>query len=455
MNIEATPNQPASQHPAPRIGPRPLPLHLATAVWTWQSSEIGLPLLSGDWHRWNDASPASNGATPSPLAQALSSHQAELRKRLTVLSGQLAGLAPDGDVRALANGAFAQAVRLEGARRFDRLMQGILAYRHHKVRRDLPEPAVLAAEGTTLLLDYSAFNEGTALGDTALFMVPSLVNGCHVLDINAERSFMRAMARGGVHPYLIDWQAPLGPERDFDATAYVARLARLYDALRARHKGRIVIAGYCMGGLLALALALQRQEDCASLLLLATPWDFDADRAGQAGLLSSLPLLDQLVQAAGELPVDALQTLFYSLDPWTAVRKFQRFAGLPQDSAQARDFVLLEDWLNEGAPLAGPIARDCLLGWYGANSPGKRQWCVDGQIVDPSKFLKPALVIVPGQDRIVPPDSARALLPPAQGALPNAKPLELALGHIGMVVSAKAPSMLWQPCLAWLVSSGA
>jgi hypothetical protein len=80
-------DQPAPSTPPPRSGPRPLPLHLATAVWTWQSSEIGLPLLSGDWRRWSGASPGSSGAPPSDLAQTLSRHQEDFRKRLTVLSG--------------------------------------------------------------------------------------------------------------------------------------------------------------------------------------------------------------------------------------------------------------------------------------------------------------------------------------------------------------------------------
>jgi len=62
-----------------------------------------------------------------------------------------------------------------------------------------------------------------------------------------------------------------------------------------------------------------------------------------------------------------LRALFFSLDPGLAERKFCSFA--TWETGRAEDFVALEDWLNDGIPLAGPIARDCLFGWYGANTP--------------------------------------------------------------------------------------
>jgi polyhydroxyalkanoate synthase len=229
----------------------------------------------------------------------------------------------------------------------------------------------------------------------------------------------------------------------------VLRLERLLDAAAALGGGPVHVAGYCMGGNLALALALRRQYELASLMLLATPWDFHADRTGQALMMANLPFLARLVDAAGELAVDALQTLFYSLDPWLVIRKFMRFAQLDPGSPEAREFVLLEDWLNGGAPVSGPMALDCLLGWYGNNTPGRGEWQVGGAAMDPRRLDLPSLVVVPGQDRIVPPASARALVDADRG-IPGACRIELALGHIGMMVSARAPQLLWQPLIDWL-----
>jgi polyhydroxyalkanoate synthase len=183
--------------------------------------------------------------------------------------------------------------------------------------------------------------------------------------------------------------------------------------------------------------------------LLAAPWDFHADKTGHAFLLSAGPLLAEVADRMGELPVDILQTLFWSLDPWLAVKKFGRFLGLDPASEPAREFVLLEDWLNGGAPLAGPTARECLVGWYGDNLTGTDRWIVGGRRIVPAKINVPALVMIPSGDRIVPPLSAAALVDPRRG-LRNATRVDLPLGHIGMVVSGRAPNLCWTPLIDWL-----
>jgi polyhydroxyalkanoate synthase len=198
-----------------------------------------------------------------------------------------------------------------------------------------------------------------------------------------------------------------------------------------------------------VALAALQPRRVAGLALLAAPWDFHADRTGHAFLLSAGPMLARLAGEVGELPVDVLQTLFWSLDPWLAVKKFGRFLGMDQQGSSAREFVLLEDWLNEGAPLAGPVARECLVGWYGDNTPGTGRWTVGGRKIVPSRINVPALVMIPSGDRIVPPLSAAALAEPGRG-LRNATRLDLPLGHIGMVVSGRARELCWTPLIDWL-----
>ena len=91
------------------------------------------------------------------------------------------------------------------------------------------------------------------------------------------------------------------------------------------------------------------------------------------------------------------------LDPLLALRKFTRFAALAEGSAAARGFVALEDWLNDGVPLALPVARECLGGWYGENAPGRGAGAVAGTAGPAGARRVPGLVVVPAQDRIVPP----------------------------------------------------
>ena len=117
------------------------------------------------------------------------------------------------------------------------------------------------------------------------------------------------------------------------------------------------------------------------------------------------------------------------------------------DSAAARLFVALEDWLNDGVPLSGATARECLRQWYRDNLPMRGEWRVSGLRVDPPTITVPAFVAVPRRDRIVPPKSARALA----RLLPNVTLVEPDAGPCrdDRPAAARA-ALLWEPLRAWL-----
>jgi polyhydroxyalkanoate synthase len=405
-----------------RRGPRPLPLHLTLAAGRGTLAIAGtMPSVPG-WPSWSDAWPISRAG------------RAELRRILDRLAD--GSHAPE---------AFRAAVLRRLLRDDRQLLAGIAAYRRHPFRRDLPDPPALWTEGGSRLLDYAG--EG-AEGPPVVF-VPSLVNRAQVLDLMEGRSMLRFLAGQGVRPLLLDWGWPGEAERGFTLTDYVAgRLDRALAAL----PGRAVLVGYCMGGLLALAAATRRPDLVAALGLLATPWDFhatpeDATRAQAAAAL--LPGLEPVLQATGALPVDVIQALFAGLDPFGVARKFRAFGRLDPSSPQAALFVALEDWLNDGVPLAAPVAREALGGWYGANTPARLAWRIAGLVVDPAAARLPTFLAIPHRDRIVPPAAARAL---AARLPPGAVLHEAEAGHIGMAAGSGAEVALWRPLLAWLRS---
>jgi len=156
--------------------------------------------------------------------------------------------------------------------------------------------------------------------------------------------------------------------------------------------------------------------------------------------------LARLCGPVGNVPVEAIQTLFFILDPFAAERKFIRFATLDPDSNDARSFVAVEDWINDGVPLAIGVARDCVRSWYRDNEPGRGLWRVAGRLVRPQALHRPSLVVVPSRDRIVPPGSAE----PLAAALGTTTVLRPPLGHIGMMSAARAPDLPWTPIANWL-----
>ena len=318
------------------------------------------------------------------------------------------------------------------------LVAGIAAYRRHPVHRTLGDPPVVWSEGDSRLLDF-----GDAQ-DPAVLFVPSLVNRAYVLDLAPGRSMMRWLAGQGVRPLLMDWGWPGPVERDFTLTDYVAgRLERALLSVDAP----VVLAGYCMGGLLTMALALRRPALVRGLALLATPWDFHASDPAQARQLGqSLDMLEPLLRSTGTVPIDALQMLFAQAEPGGVARKYRAFGQMDQGSEAASAFVLLEDWLNDGVPLAAPVGRETIGKWYGGNTPAAGAWRIAGAVVDPRALAMPAWVAAPLRDRIVPPESALPLM----SLIPGATLHRPAAGHIGMAAGPRAEGVLWQPLLAWL-----
>jgi pimeloyl-ACP methyl ester carboxylesterase len=370
-----------------------------------------------------NGSPSWNGAWPRSKAG-----QAEARR----IAEQLAALQAAGASRAPE--LFRAAVLRRLWRQDAALLKGIAAYRRHPHRRTLEDPPVLWREGSARLLDFGG------RGRPVLF-VPSLVNRAYVLDLDEGASLLRFLRANGVRPLLLDWGWPGEAERRFTLTDHIA--GRLERAIQAAPRN-LVLAGYCMGGLLALAAALRQHSRVRALALLATPWDFHADPQA-AGLAKLLPGLEPMMEPLGALPVDALQWLFAMLDPYAVGEKFRAFARLDPASDRARRFVALEDWLNDGVPLAAPVAREAIGGWYGRNTPMRGEWAVAGLPVDPLAWTRPAFLAIPTRDRIVPPASARPL-----ATMPGAIVHVAEAGHVGMVAGMGAEGALWRPLLGWI-----
>lgn len=400
-----------------RRGPRPLAFHLLTAATVSTSSTAAWTQLKSGWTPWNQNLAPAGNALQKELAKA------------------------DAD-------AFSAALLEELNRRHTRFLDGIEKYRRHAYRRTLEPPPPVWQSGNTQLLDYGVTAPGAENGRPVL-VIPSLINRSHIMDLTEKHSFLRFLAGRGFRPLLVDWGTPEADDLDKSLDDYIVGdlHAALDAATEVTGNRPVTVLGYCMGGTLAAALAALHPEQVSALLLLAAPWDFHVETNGPPpALAAARPTLENLIDTLGYLPVDALQAMFMSIDPLQGWTKFQSFADVPGKSDAAETFVALEDWLNNGVPLAADVARACLFGWYIENQPARGGWTIDGQAIDPGRIACPTLGVLPAQDRIVPPASAQALI----DAIPGATSLTPNAGHIGMMMGGKARTDLWLPLSDWL-----
>jgi polyhydroxyalkanoate synthase len=262
-----------------------------------------------------------------------------------------------------------------------------------------------------------------------IVLVPSIINPPHVLDLDPGTSLATALGPVG-RVLLLDW-GPLAGREHLDLSRHVRDL--LVPLLSRSLPEAPLLVGYCLGGTVALAAAAL--TEVAGVATLAAPWHFSAypadARAGIARLWrQTRPAAEQL----GALPMEVLQAAFWSLDPQRVVAKYARFADLAPDSAEARRFVLLEDWANGGQPVPLPAAHELIEELFGRDLPGSGKW-LNGL---PSC---PTLHFTAGNDRIVPPATAS---PGPTIACPA--------GHVGMVVGRSAPLHLHRPLREWLAA---
>ncbi|TZG29660.1 alpha/beta hydrolase [Sphingomonas montanisoli] len=288
---------------------------------------------------------------------------------------------------------------------------------------------IAASAGRATLRDFG----GT--GRPVIF-VPSLINGSEILDLAPHNSLMQWLADEGLRPLLLDWGTPEPDERDLTIGGHVETLLLpLIDAVGPD----TAIAGYCLGGTMALAAAALRPV--SGVALIAAPWDFSGFPADSRTNLGELwEKARPTSEGLGLLPLEVLQQAFWGLDPARTVEKFVRFGRLDPDAALEGDFIAVEDWANAGAPLTMAAARELMETLMAGNASGEGRWEVGGRMIRAETLQMPILNVASTTDRIT----------PAATAWRGGTRIELVEGHVGMIVGRRAKASLWPRLRDWL-----
>lgn len=250
-----------------------------------------------------------------------------------------------------------------------------------------------------------------------IVLVPSLINPPRILDLDEEVSLTSAIAGMGRRVLLVDW-GKADERSELSIAGHVEEL--LLPLLRSISEPPALL-GYCLGGTMAIAAAnLTAVERVATL---AAPWNFTGyPKASNQALQDVWRQSEPAAKSLGALPMEVLQATFWSLDPERTVRKFAEFGRLDPAGADARRFIELEEWANEGEPLPYPAAKELVEQLFANDLPGQGAWKLCGRPASPQLAI-PALHLTAERDLIAPPQTV------ASGdvvAIPS--------GHVGMIV---------------------
>ena len=248
-------------------------------------------------------------------------------------------------------------------------------------------------------------------------LIPSLINPPHILDLDPEVSLANAIDGMGRRVLLLDW----GEARERGELSVSGHIEHLLLPLLRQLGEPPALVGYCLGGTMAIAAA--NLVPAERLVTLAAPWRFRFyPEEGRASLRAMWRDAQPTAQALGALPMEVLQAAFWSLDPERTVAKFARFASFDPHGAEARRFVQLEDWANQGEPLPCAAAAELIEDLFGEDISGSGDWRICGRSIT-DDLPVPALHCLAARDRVAPAATA-----------PNGDKIEIPSGHVGMIV---------------------
>ena len=284
-------------------------------------------------------------------------------------------------------------------------LAGLRAYEQAPRRpRPAPKPEIARIAGATL-------RDHGGDGPPAL-LVPSLINPPRILDLDEQVSLTARIARRGRRALLLDW----GKAGERGALSVSGHVEQLLLPLIRELGEPVALIGYCLGGTMAIAAA--NLAPVERIVTIAAPWKFSAyPEASKQALADMWRHSKGAAEQLGALPMEVLQAAFWSLDPERTVRKFAEFESLDPASAEARRFVELEEWANEGEPLPYPAARELIEDLFGRDLPGSGQWIASDELAVPTLHLTAE------HDRIAPAATA-----------PAGERIAIPSGHVGMIV---------------------
>jgi polyhydroxyalkanoate synthase len=345
----------------------------------------------------------------------------------------------------IANPKLAEAAEREARKRAAEFLEGLRQYQETVFVRDVEEAPAVFTRGSAQLLSYP----GKAAAP-AVLLIPSLINRSYVLDLTQRLSFARFLSGQGLNVYVVDWGEPSSAESYFNCGLYVTEtLVPMAEWIRARAKSPVIQAGYCMGGLLALALAQIRPDLTDGSAFLATPWNFFVPEFPRFALRpEEITAMEAYIAGCDMMSAETIHTLFHCANPYAFQTKLRKFARMDKASPATQEFLAIEHWVNDGVSMTRGVAHDCLIDWTQRNTPALGQWRVGGQVVTPAKIRKPCFAAVPMDDRIVPAASALPLVK----LLKDVTLVESRTGHVGMMVGSGRKAGLWEPFAEWAYS---
>ena len=196
-----------------------------------------------------------------------------------------------------------------------------------------------------------------------ILIVFSLVSRSYILDLRRGHSTIEFLVERGFDVFLLDWGVP--DERDAENTleTYVDEyVPRAVEAVRRETAcDEITLAGYCLGGTLAMLYASSHEEArVRNLVLLATPIDFSQMGAMVAGVLDGRVEVEDVIDETGNIPAATVYGGFFMQAPTVEVARHATLLENLWNDEYVEGWEAMAQWSRDHVPFPGAAARQII-----------------------------------------------------------------------------------------------
>jgi len=196
-----------------------------------------------------------------------------------------------------------------------------------------------------------------------VLIVHSLVSRSYILDLRPGSSSVEYFLGRGLDVFMLDWGVPDERDADNSLETYVDEyLPRAVAAVR-KETGRdeVTMAGYCLGGVLAILYAAGHDDaPVRNLILMATPVDYSRMGAMVAAVREGRLEPDELVDHTGNIPADALYSGFFMLAPTKQIAQYATLLENLWNDTFVDGYQAMSQWSRDHVPFPGAAARQII-----------------------------------------------------------------------------------------------
>ncbi|HTX30826.1 MAG TPA: alpha/beta fold hydrolase [Solirubrobacteraceae bacterium] len=284
-----------------------------------------------------------------------------------------------------------------------------------------------------------------------VLIIHSLISQAYILDLLPDNSMVGFLVDEGFDVYLLDWGRAYPADAQNTLETYVEDYIpkAMAAACAFSEADELSLAGYCLGGVLALLVAAADSGPrIRNLIALTTPCDFS-----ELGFLSQMFVEGRLdpadvIDSTGIVPARALDQGFQSIKPTDAVVQQVNVLQNLWNDQWLTGFIAMNKWTRDQVPLPGAVFRQIVEILVRDNALAKGTVPLGQREVSLGDIECPVMNVFCRRDEIVPPRSAT----PLAGLVGSEDVTELCLesGHVGLVAGRQAAKVSRPQIADWI-----